>query len=903
MATKKKLLEAAAGAAGGAGGLNVESLFSTYLYEGNSGGQVIENGVNLGQSNSGGAAKFNNNNTIDVADSTDFAFGGGDWTVEAFAYPFTNDDFVVAGWGEDSSNRFDFGWQQSTFPRIRIGENGVQYEANASTSYDISNYLGTWVHLAAVRNGNTVTLYLNGTSVASVSYSEAGFPTPSTAGIGIGSRWYTTRTSLTNPANGYISNFRIVKGTAVYTSNFTVPTSALTAITNTSLLCLQGDSPLSDNSGNSHTLTQNQYNTADVKASTFGPFDAADAGEGGLVWIKDRDSSSNSHMLYDTERGVQYAIKSNTTDANQFRSQGLTAFNSNGFSLGTLSAENSSGNSKASWTFRKAPQFFDVVTYTGTGVARTVSHNLGSVPAMIIVKRTDSATSWNVYHRGLNGGTNPHQYGINLNTTGAEFASSGYWNNTAPTSTEFTVGTSGNANASGGTYVAYLFAHNNGDGEFGPTADQDIIKCGSYTGNGSSTGPEIDLGFEPQWLLFKDTTNANDWIIIDNMRAMVVDNDLANADAYLRPNSINLEGASTLVEPTPTGFKVQNNGWTNVSGANIIYIAIRRGPMAVPTSATDVYNPVAYSGDGLSNRLISSGTGVVDFAIFSERNAGSGSGYIHGLVDRMRGTKELRSSTTIAEISSSSFPNFDSNEGLFVNNINIYNHASGSVVANMWKRAPNYFDVVAYTGALGADTISHNLGVVPEMIWVKNRVRGTSIPARGNWNVYHSSVSNGYLILNDGSALATSDAASKFGNGSTVVAPTATSFTVADDYTVGRNGDTYIAYLFASLDGVSKVGSYTGNGSSLNVDCGFSSGARFVLIKRSDSSGDWNFYDSARGIVAGNDSRLSLNTTDTEDTSNDRVDAYSSGFTVNYIATGTSDSNISGATYIFYAIA
>ena len=277
MATKKKLLEAAAGSAGGAGALNVEQVFSTYLYDGNSGGQVIENSVNLGQSNSGGAAKFNNNNTIDVADSTDFAFGGGDWTVEAFAYPLTNDDFVVAGWGEDVSNRFDFGWQQSTFPRIRIGENGLQYEANASTSYDISNYLGTWVHLAAVRNGNTVTLYLNGTSVASVSYSEAGFPTPSTAGIGIGSRWYTTRTNLTNPANGYISNFRIVKGTAVYTSNFTVPTSALTAITNTSLLCLQGDSPLSDNSGNSHTLTQNQYNTADVTASSFGPFDAADA--------------------------------------------------------------------------------------------------------------------------------------------------------------------------------------------------------------------------------------------------------------------------------------------------------------------------------------------------------------------------------------------------------------------------------------------------------------------------------------------------------------------------------------------------------------------------------------------------------------------------------------------------
>ena len=208
----------------------------------------------------------------------------------------------------------------------------------------------------------------------------------------------------------------------------------------------------------------------------------------------------------------------------------------------------------------------------------------------------------------------------------------------------------------------------------------------------------------------------------------------------------------------------------------------------------------------------------------------------------------------------------------------------------MWKRAPNYFDVVAYTGNGANRTINHNLGVAPEMMWVKRR------NTADDWAVYYGDPTD-YLELNTTEA---TDDNSYFWNDT---ATTETVFSLGANVGVNGSGSTYIAYLFASLDGVSKVGSYTGNGSSQNIDCGFSSGARFVLIKRSDSSGDWNFYDTERGIVAGNDSRLSLNTTDAEDTSNDRVDPYSSGFTVNYIATGTSDSNISGATYIFYAIA
>jgi hypothetical protein len=220
------------------------------------------------------------------------------------------------------------------------------------------------------------------------------------------------------------------------------------------------------------------------------------AGEGGLVWIKSRSATANN-QLFDTTRGATKELISNSTAAEATDADTLTAFNANGFSIGADATVNTNAATYASWTFRKAPKFFDVVTYTGTGSAGlTVSHNLGSAPGCIIAKRTDaSGDNWAVYHRHF-GGTH---YSA-LDSASIFFDNPNRWNDTTATATEFTVGSSTAVNASGGTYVAYLFAHNDSDGGFGPTGDQDIIKCGSYTGNGSSTGPTVDLGFEPQWI-------------------------------------------------------------------------------------------------------------------------------------------------------------------------------------------------------------------------------------------------------------------------------------------------------------------------------------------------------------------------------------------------------------------
>ena len=592
-------------------------------------------------------------------------------------------------------------------------------------------------------------------------------------------------------------------------------------------------------------------------------------GEGGLVWIKGRNDGW-SHHLVDSERGADKTLFSDSTSQEYSFSNRITSLNSDGFSLGNETRVNKLNDTFASWTFRKAPKFFDVVTYTGDGVAgRTVSHSLGSVPGCIIVKRTDAARNWSVFHRST---TATHR--LLLNDAAAASDDANYWDDTEPTETEFTLGTQLNVNASGGTYVAYLFAHNDGDGEFGGEADADIIKCGSYTGNGATDGVTVDLGFEPQWLMFKDTTtNTNDWIIVDNMRGMVVDNDLANADAYLSPNLSNQEGASTIVEPTSTGFKVQNNGWTDTSGANIIYIAIRRGTK-VPESGTEVFAMDDRSG-GPPNAV--SGF-PVDMAIFTNKtvndNKYNGARLIQG--------KRLYTNLTNAEGSSSELA-FDYNTG-FIDR----SDTSANNIHWMWKRAPNFFDAVAYTGnGTEGRTVSHNLGVAPEMIWVK--CRDTAF----DWAVYTATTGNNKILK-----LNTTDAALSPYSWWNYTTPTDSVFTLSGATSVNGSGKTYIAYLFASLAGVSKVGSFshTYDSGDTNVDCGFSSGARFVIYKQYASSGDWIVLDTERGIVSGTDPAIYLNNTDAEDTQWDWIDPNSSGFTVPSKGVGTGD-------YIFYAIA
>jgi hypothetical protein len=314
--------------------------------------------------------------------------------------------------------------------------------------------------------------------------------------------------------------------------------------------------------------------------------------------------------------------------------------------------------------------------------------------------------------------------------------------------------------------------------------------------------------------------------------------------------------------------------------------------MAVPESATDVFDAAITTSGG----KITTGF-VTDMSISNLRS--SNASYNSSVASRLTGNdKRLLTSSTAAEASSSGMFLWDYNDGM-------YNDIGGSNQINwMWKRAPNYFDVVTWkgSGTSGYEYVDHNLGVTPEMIWFKNR--DSSATPRGNWYVYHKDLanSNGYVFLNNTPAEATD-----YPGWATGSAPFSDTRFVVQKSRLSYTNEDYIAYLFATVDGVSKVGSFTGNGSSTgdsqDIDCGFSSGARFVLVKAISAAGAWFLFDTERGIVAGNDSHLSLNNTSAEDTSRDLIDPYSSGFTINYHSDWGNQLNGNGQTYIFYAIA
>ena len=214
-----------------------------------------------------------------------------------------------------------------------------------------------------------------------------------------------------------------------------------------------------------------------------------------------------------------------------------------------------------------------------------------------------------------------------------------------------------------------------------------------------------------------------------------------------------------------------------------------------------------------------------------------------------------------------------------------------AVISWLFRRAPSFMDVVCYTGNGNQNlVVNHSLGVAPEMVITKKRTGSNR-----NWGVYTAFVGTAKKLRINTNEAVINDS---FFFPDT---PTSTVLNQGNADETNEGGSTYVAYLFASVPGVSKVGSYTGNGSSQTINCVFTTGARFVLVKRTDSTGDWYVWDSARGIVAGDDPYLALNSTAAEVTSNDSVDADSTGFIVNQVA--ASNINVNAATYIFLAIA
>ena len=602
------------------------------------------------------------------------------------------------------------------------------------------------------------------------------------------------------------------------------------------------------------------------------------AGKGGLVWTKARNTTG-AHGLWDTLRGANSELSTNKANAAGSLGAYWQAL-SNGFidKVNTTSTTN-----VASWTFRRAPKFFDVVTYTGDGTStRTVPHQLGVVPGFALIKKISTTGDWYAIHSTnfSEPSNNRTRSGI-LNSTAAFFTPEGNIFQSATTipigGTSYSNGLGGylDTNTNGVSYVAYLWAHD-------PSTDG-IIRCGSFTTDASG-GATVNLGWEPQFVILKASSIAQDWRVLDVTRGWAA----GGGNAPLFPNLSSTEGAYGTGggSPAATGFSI--TGFS--ASTTYIYLAIRR-PNKPPTTGTQVYNAIARTGTAAAATV--TGVGFApDLSITKKRSSTTLTGA--GFVDRLRGaTRWLDSSATTAETATAdTVTRLDSMNGIVLGadaTTSAFNTSGHTYINHFFCRAKGFFDIVCDTGTGAAHAITHGLSVAPEFVIRKSRSGATQ------WECWHSALTaTEKLVLNSTAAKVTDATAWN----STL--PTSTQFTVGTGANVNTNAATYVTYLFAT-SGISKVGSYTGNGTSQTINCGFATGARFILIKRTDATGDWYVWDSVRGIIAANDPHLSLNTTAAEVTTDDSVDPDASGFIVNQNT--ATNINVNGGSYIFLAIA
>ena len=297
-----------------------------------------------------------------------------------------------------------------------------------------------------------------------------------------------------------------------------------------------------------------------------------------LTWIK-RLNTTGGNMWTDVVRGVTKTIISNETSVEQTFANGLTSFDSDGFSLGSEGGFNSSntftsfswkaansqgssntdGSINTTYTSVNTTAGFSISTYEGTGSAATVGHGLGVTPAMVLVKNIDATQNWLMYHQGM-----PATKYLRLNLTSASGTSAGPWNNTAPTSSVFSIGADGAVTGNGQTHVAYCFAEKRGYSKFGV-----------YKGNGNANGSFIFLGFKPAFVMVKSTNTTTEWHVSDSSRRPENPN-----NSYISASSSAAENTSNPTDFLSNGFKIRtsNNGW-NKSGDTFIYWAFAEEPL------------------------------------------------------------------------------------------------------------------------------------------------------------------------------------------------------------------------------------------------------------------------------------------------------------------------------------
>ena len=419
--------------------------------------------------------------------------------------------------------------------------------------------------------------------------------------------------------------------------------------------------------------------------------------------------------------------------------------------------------------------------------------------------------------------------------------------------------------------------------KFGDDGDQDLIKGGSYIGN-TSTPPEIYCGWEPQFIMIKDVSQAMNWFMFDNMQGITTaDPATAGNENYLYPNLNNTEYTADRIELTPTGFKVVTSGGSGVTtnGDEYIYFAIRRpdGLVGKPVEAgTDVWATDVRNTTQSADPAFDSGF-PADFSLMKKPTV------VEDWFTNSRLTQDryLLANNPQAEIATT-YMNYEYMKGMGTGGLD------ATYYAWMWKRHAG-FDVVTYAGNGDAGRqIPHSLNKTPEMMWVKER-NGSR-----DWQVYHKGLNGGtnpaqyYLELNANAGEQAS--ADRWYN----TAPTSTHFIVGGTNIINHNfNNVYIAMLFASVTGISKCGYYDGQNTELAITTGFQ--PRFLLIKKVNAGGNWFFADTNRGWGA-TDQILQLNESAAQFLNNDFGAPTATGFTLKGAETGWNEIN---QRYIYYA--
>jgi hypothetical protein len=654
--------------------------------------------------------------------------------------------------------------------------------------------------------------------------------------------------------------------------------------------------------GNANDDTRNYDGTASNVTYEYGLNFTPD-----FIWIKERTSTSNN-VTFDSTRGIQEQLYI-TTAAQSTNTSTVLSFDSGGFSLGIGTAVNETGQDYVGWCLKanggttssntdgtitstvqaNQDSGFSIVKYTGTGSAATVGHGLSSSPEMVIVKNLSSgSTNWWTWHKDLGGGD---KYVALDSSSGVQTAST-IWNSTSPTSSVFSVGTDSGANGSGTDVIAYCFH-----------SVDSFSKIGSYVGNGSENGPIVETGFEPAFLMTKQTDDTSNWVIVDNKRSTT-----NPRDKGLRPNTSDSESTvsnNLVVDFLSNGFQLKQTSGSNANNGNFIYIAFAADPDTEAPTVAKSFNTITYDGTGVDGLAIT-GVGFKPSMVWIKNRD---SVRDHNLADIVQGvSKEITPNTTEAQ-ENRSVTSFDSDGFTLDNASGNYNDSSSNYVSWIWATDDNEptintegsidsivsananagFSIVKWT-ANGSDVnIGHGLSAAPELIIMKNISSGTS---SDNWVVGNSESGWTKAMHLD---LTNADNASDFYWNDT--APTSTVFTAGAGAGVyQRSGDDFIAYCFHSVSGYSKIGSYTGTGTTNSIT-GLGFQPDWLMIKRATggSSNGWVICDSVRGVGI----NLRADTSGAEaDESAYTTSFDSDGFT---LAQAGGNTNVSGSTYIYMA--